>query len=432
MRIRHPFAKENQKIVIIVGGGFAGLAAANMLAEEPEVYVILIDKRNHHLFQPLLYQVATGGLNASDIAVPIRSQFSKVSNVEVHMAQVEAVNVQESFITTERNEILFDFLILACGAHHSYFSNTEWAAFAPGLKTLEDAIDIRGRIFRAFERAENELDLEKQRALLNFAIVGGGPTGVELAGAIADVARTVLIKDFKRINPASARILLLEAGPKILSAFSEDLSRHARNDLEKLGVEVRTGAKVEAITDYGLIIGGEFINTYNVFWAAGVQAEKMNITPSVAMDAVNRIKVEKDFSIPGFPYCFVVGDMATMQLENNRPLPGLAPVAMQAGKHAAKMIKSSLQGLAREPFHYVDKGLMATIGKRKAISQYKSLKMTGYIAWLAWLFIHVYYLVGFKNRVFVIIQWAWSYVFSKRGARLITGKESPSASSTIS
>lgn len=425
MRIKHPFANKNQKIVIIVGGGFAGLAAANALADEPEVYVILIDKRNHHLFQPLLYQVATGGLNEADIAVPIRSQFSKVANVEVHMAEVAEVNIQEKFITAEKKEILFDYLIFACGAHHSYFSHPEWSAFAPGLKTLEDASAIRGRIFRAFEKAENEFNAEEQRALLNFVVVGGGPTGVELAGAIADVARTVLIKDFKRINPASARVTLVEAGPRILPAFSFDLSAHAQRDLEKLGVEVKTGAKVEEITDYGVKIAGKFMLAYNVFWAAGVQAEQIQITPPLVTDAASRIQVEKDFSIPGFPYCFVVGDMAALQLANHRLLPGLAPVAKQAGRHAAKMILHTLQGKAREPFHYLDKGVMATIGKRKAISEYKALKLTGYIAWLAWLFIHVYYLVGFKNRVFVIVQWAWSYLFSKRGARLITEKESP-------
>lgn len=420
MRVRHPKSEEGRKIVIIVGGGFAGLEAAKALANQVEVQVVLIDQRNHHLFQPLLYQVATGGLNASDIAVPIRAQFSDADNVQVHMGKVTAVNLAEKYITAGRYEFIYDHLILACGASHTYFAHPEWEDKAPGLKTLEQALEIRRRVFSAFELAENELDPERQKALLTFAVVGGGPTGVELAGAISDIARTVLVSDFKIINPASARVLLIEAGPKILASFSENLSRHAMKDLERLGVEVKTNAKVEAITDSHVRIGEEIIPTRRVFWAAGVQATKLELSPEIAKDRANRIQVKSDFSIPQFPESFVIGDMASMSIGEGKTLPGLAPAAMQAGRYVAERILNGIRGYEQHDFKYHDKGQMATIGKRKAVAETGSLKMTGFLAWLAWLFIHVLYLVGFKNRLFVLGQWAWSYLFSKRGARLIT------------
>jgi NADH dehydrogenase len=419
-RIKHPKGDEGQKICIVVGGGFGGLAAAKALSDQIEVQVILIDQRNHHLFQPLLYQVATGGLNAADIAVPIRAQFSKVGNVQVHMGKVSSVNLAEKYIVAGPYEFSYDFLILACGASHTYFQHPEWEDLAPGLKTLEQALEIRRRVFSAFEMAENEMDPELQKALMTFAVVGGGPTGVELAGAIADIARTVLIGDFKRINPASTRVLLIEAGPKILSSFSESLGERARKDLAKLGVEVRTSAKVEVITSTHVLIGDELIPTRRVFWAAGVQATKMEMIPAVATDRAQRVIVNQDFSIPQFPEAFVIGDMASLQLMDGKSLPGLAPAALQAGEYVAGRILSSLRGYDFENFKYHDKGQMATIGKRKAVAETGKFKLTGFLAWLAWLFIHILYLVGFKNRLFVLSQWAWSYLFSKRGARLIT------------
>lgn len=420
MRIKHPKSELGRKVVMVVGGGFGGLRAAKELANREGVQVVLVDQRNHHLFQPLLYQVATGGLNTADIAVPIRAQFTHAENVQVHMGRVTAVNLQEKYAVMGPYEYSFDYLILACGASHTYFNHPEWEDFAPGLKTLEQAVEIRRRVFSAFELAENETDPELQKAYLTFAVVGGGPTGVELAGAIADIARTVLVSDFKRIDPASARILLIEAGPRILTSFSEELGRRARADFTKLGVEVLTNAKVEAINATHVRIGTQDIATRRVFWAAGVQATKVELFPAVETDRARRIRVQKNFAIPGHPGVFVIGDMAALELAPGRLLPGLAPAAMQAGAYVAHAILKALKGETIADFKYHDKGQMATIGKRKAVAQTGRLKLTGYIAWLAWLFIHVLYLVGFKNRLFVVFQWAWSYVFSKRGARLIT------------
>ncbi len=423
MRLRHPRAEKGQKTVMIIGGGFAGLAAGKALANKDEVHVMMIDQRNHHLFQPLLYQVATAGLNPADIAVPIRAQFSEDKNVEVHLGRVTEVNLQEKYLAEGDMQISFDYLILACGAQHSYFGNPQWEDFAPGLKTVEQATEIRRRILSAFEEAENELDQQKQKALLNFVVVGAGPTGVELAGAISDIARTVLVDDFRRINPADAKVILVEAGPKILAAFDDKLGAHALNDLKELGVEVRLNAKVENISAAGVQIGSELIETKTAFWAAGVQAAKLNLQPPVESDRAGRIKVGKDFSVAQHPDVFVIGDMASYELTPGKFLPGLAPAAMQAGRHVAGVILDSIKGLPRKDFKFLDKGQMATIGKRKAISQYRSLRITGFLAWTAWLFVHVFYLIGFKNRISVMAQWTWSYVFSKRGARLITERD---------
>lgn len=424
MRLRHPAAEQNQKIVIIVGGGFAGLNAAKSLANRKDLSVILLDQRNHHLFQPLLYQVATAGLNPSDIASPIRAQFTHDKNVEVHMGLVERVNLTEKYIASGDMEFEYDYLILACGAQHSYFAHPEWEEFAPGLKTLEQATEIRRRILLAFEQAENELDPKIQEALLTFAVVGGGPTGVEMAGAIADISRTVLVKDFKRIDPAKARIILVEAGQRILASFDSKLSERAHKDLLRMGVEVKTSARVDHIDAEGIRIlengNSQAIATRNVVWAAGVQATKLPITPAPEMDRAGRIKVKKDFSISNFPHTFVIGDMASFEIKEGQFLPGLAPAALQAGKHTAKNITRDLLGKPREDFEYFDKGQMATIGKNKAIAQSGQLKMTGRLAWFAWLFIHILYLIGFKNRLFVMSEWAWAYVFSHRGSRLIT------------
>jgi NADH dehydrogenase len=423
MRVQHPLREQGKKIIVIIGAGFGGLEAAKSLSDRGDVHVILVDQRNHHLFQPLLYQVATGGLNPADIAVPIRAQFSSVSNVEVHMGHVESVNLMEKYISDGTHEIGFDYLILACGAQHSYFGHPEWEEFAPGLKTLEQATEIRRRVFSAFEQAENELDPKKQKVLLTFVVVGGGATGVELAGAIADIARTVLVKDFKRINPASAQVILIEAGPRVLANFAESLSLKAQAALEKLGVEVRVSAKVENINGHGVQIGADFLATANVFWGAGVQAAKLGFVPEVKMDRARRVVVEKDFSIPRFENVFVIGDMASYEMAPGQLLPGLAPAAIQSGNYVGNVIIDKIQNRPYEMFKYFDKGQMATIGKRKAITQFKSLRMSGYLAWLAWLFVHILYLVGFKNKIFVFTQWVWSYLFSKRGARLITEKD---------
>ena len=413
-----------EKQVVIIGGGFAGLNAARVLANRDDIQVAVIDQRNHHLFQPLLYQVATAGLNPSDIAQPIRSQFSKAKNVHVHLGRVNSVDLKGRSVSGENElQIGYDYLILACGAQHSYFGKPEWEEFAPGLKTIEQATEIRRRILSAFEIAESERDPEKQKSLLTFVIVGGGPTGVELAGAIADISRTVLVKDFRRINPASARILLVEALPRVLASFSEDLSRHAAADLSKLGVEVRLSSVVEQIDAQGVQIGPERIPAGNTFWAAGVQAERISKTLGVELDRAGRIVVQPDLSIPGHPEAFGVGDIAHLDLGSGKILPGLAPVAIQAGRTAARNILASIEGKPRVPFRYRDKGQMATIGKRRAIAQTGHLKFTGFPAWIAWLFVHIFYLIGFKNRITVFLEWSWSYLFSKRGARLIISKE---------
>jgi NADH:quinone reductase (non-electrogenic) len=425
MNLRPPAKESGKKVVLILGGGFAGLNAAKQLADEPDVFVILIDQRNHHLFQPLLYQVATAGLSPGDIAVPIRSQFAHASNVEVHWNEVTGVDLKDRVVKLSGSdtELEYDFLVLACGAQHSYFGHPEWEEFAPGLKTLEQAIEIRRRILSAFENAENEVDPEKQKALLNFVVVGGGPTGVDLSGALADISRTVLVDDFRRIDPSQAKIILIEMMPRLLGAFAEELSEKTRQDLIDLGVDVRTSTRVENINAEGVLVGSLFIPSKSVFWAAGVQAAQLQIEPSVEIDRAGRIKVKDDLSVPGYDNVFVIGDMASLEMSPGKFVPGLAPAAMQEGRHAAKVILSSVRGKPRTAFRYIDKGQMATIGKYRAVLESGRWKMSGRLAWLAWLFVHVFYLIGFKNRVAVMAQWAWSYLFSKRGARLITERE---------
>ena len=410
-------------VVIVVGAGFAGLNAAKALANHESVRVVLVDQRNHHLFQPLLYQVATAGLNPSDIAVPIRVQFRGAPNVEIHLGRVDGVDLTKQVVFGEGHEIPYDYLVLACGARHSYFGHPEWEEFAPGLKTLEQATEMRRRMLVAFELAENERDPEKQLAYLTFVVVGGGPTGVELAGAIADISRTAMSGDFRRIDPSKAHIVLLEAAPRLLTAFSDDLADRARRDLVEIGVEVRTNAKVDEIDAGGVTIGSERLSTRTVFWAAGVQAERLRITPTLETDRASRIKVKDDCSVPGFSNVFVAGDMASLEIAPGQLIPGVAPAAIQTGEHAARMIMGDLVGEPRRPFVYNDKGTMATIGKSRAVGQIGRVKLTGRIAWLAWLLIHVYQLIGFRNRLAVLFNWAWNYMFSKRGARLITEKE---------
>jgi NADH:quinone reductase (non-electrogenic) len=412
------------KEVLVVGAGFGGLEAARRLAGRPAVQVTIVDQRNHHLFQPLLYQVATAGLNPADIAVPVRAQFTRSANVSVRLGRAAAVDLAQRQIALEGGPKLpWDFLILACGAQHSYFGHPEWEEYAPGLKTLEQATEIRRRILSAFESAENEPDASAQRRLLTFVIVGGGPTGVELAGAIADISRTVLVRDFRRIDPASARVLLIEAGPRILPAFSEELSRRATDDLRALGVEVRTSSAVSGIDALGVNVGSERIEAKSVFWAAGVQASSLSRSLGVELDRAGRVKVNADLSIPGHPDAFVIGDMAHRDEAGYGLVPGLAPAAIQEGRAAARNVLASIAGRPRTPFRYRDKGMMATIGKHRAIAQTGRFRLTGYLAWLAWLFIHILYLIGFRNRLVVFSQWVWSYVFSKRAARLITTRD---------
>jgi NADH dehydrogenase len=411
------------KVAMIVGAGFAGLNAAKTLANREHLRVTLVDHRNHHLFQPLLYQVATAGLNPADIAVPIRVQFRRAPNVEIRLGHIDGVDLERQTVFGEGHEMPFNYLILACGARHSYFGHPEWEEFAPGLKTLEQATEIRRRMLVAFELAENETDPGTQRAYLTFVVVGGGPTGVELAGAIADISRTAMRGDFRRIDPAKAHIVLVEAAPRVLTSFSEEMSARARRDLVEIGVEVRTDAKVEAIDGEGVTIASQKLYARSVFWAAGVQAERLQISPALETDRAARIKVNSDFSVVGHANVFVVGDMASFELAPGTLLPGVAPAAIQAGEHAAGMILADLEGAPRRPFRYNDQGQMATIGKSRAVAQIGGLALTGRIAWLTWLLVHVYSLIGFRNRTAVLFNWIWSYMFSKREARLITEKE---------
>lgn len=423
MRRTNQESARERKTVVVLGAGFGGLSAAKRLSRARGVDVVVVDQRNHHLFQPLLYQVATAGLNPSDIAVPIRSQFANMPNVSVHMGRVRNVDLTHRRLDVDDgSHIAYDYVILACGAQHSYFGKDAWEDFAPGLKTVEQATEIRRRILSAFERAETETDKEEQRALLNFVIVGGGPTGVELAGAIADIARTVLTGDFRHVDPADARVLLVEAGPRILAAFPEDLSAQAATDLASLGVEVRTNERVVDVNADGVQIGDERIRAKSVFWAAGVAADGITQTLGVPLDKAGRVMVESDLSIPGHHDAFVIGDAAHLEIEGVL-VPGLAPAAIQEGECAADNVLSHIEGRVSKPFHYRDKGTMATIGKHKAIAVAGRMKLTGWIAWVAWLVVHVLSLVGFKNRISVFLQWVWSYLFSRRGARLITSRD---------
>lgn len=418
MRISHHLSLE-KKIVVIVGAGFGGLSAAKVLANQSGVHVILIDKKNHHLFQPLLYQVATAALNPSDIAVPIRSEFRDVPNVEVYLGKVKKVDLVEKYIEAEGIELHFDYLILACGAENDYFGHPEWAIWAPSLKTLEEATEIRRRILYAFERAENEIDAVLQQSYLTFAIIGGGPTGVELAGAIAEISRTVLVKDFKRINPADAKVILIEGGQRILSGFSSSASDHAVRDLRTLGVEVRLNTRATNVSELGVHVGNELIQCRSTFWAAGVRARHVELVPRSSTDDSGRLFVDKRLALAEFPNVFAVGDMAAFK-DGDQMLPGIAPVAIQQGKFVAHELLRSIRSCEPRSFVYKHRGIMATIGKNRAVAELGSFKLYGNLAWLLWLFVHLLSLTGFKNRFSVVSQWIWSYVFSKRGARLIT------------
>ena len=407
------------KRVVVVGGGFAGLNAAKRLARRKELEITVIDRHNYHLFQPLLYQVAMAGLSPGEIAVPIRSVLAKHRNVSVLMAEAKGVDLAGRKLRTEFRDIDYDYLILACGAQHSYFGHEEWEPFAPGLKTLEQATEIRRRVLLAFELAEREKSPEKIRQLLTFVVVGGGPTGVELAGALGEISRFALSRDFRHIDPRQTRVILIEAGQKVLAAFDPKLPERAKLDLENLGVTIWTGARVTGIDAEGVTLGNERLAACTVLWAAGVKPAEINASIG-EVDRAGRVLVEKDLSLPGHREVFVLGDQAAVKGES---LPGLAPVAIQEGRAAAAAIIADFQGRERKPFRYLDKGQIATIGRSKAVFESGGVKFGGLFAWLAWLLIHIFYLIGFKNRVIVLIQWAWSYLTFKRGAQLIVNKE---------
>jgi NADH dehydrogenase len=413
-----------KKKVIVVGGGFGGLTCARRLAKDKDLDILVLDRRNHHLFQPLLYQVAMAGLSPADISMPIRAVLRKKWNVRVLMAEVTNIDPQKKTVTTNIGEFPFDYLVLACGAEHSYFGHNEWEDFAPGLKTLEQATEIRRRVLTAFEKAEAQTDREKMRPWLTFVVVGGGPTGVELAGALGEITRYTLSKDFRHIDPADARILLVEAGSRILAPFTEGLARKAKRDLEELGVHVATNVRVTEVNENGVRMGEEWVQAKTVIWAAGVKPSPLSAQLGCELDKSGRAMTEADSSLKNAPNIFVIGDQAHFPTEDGRGLPGLAPVAIQQGRFVADLIrKESKNGGVRPAFRYVDKGTMATIGRRKAVAQIGFLHMSGLIAWYMWLVIHIYFLIGFKNRVLVIWQWFYSYITYRRGARLITERD---------
>ena len=412
--------------VVIVGGGFAGLNAARVLGRARDIEVTLVDRRNHHLFQPLLYQVAMAGLSPAEIAAPIRGLLRRQRNTSVRHEEVDAVDLAGRRVLTPTGALEYDSLILAPGACDSYFGNDHWRDHAPGLKSLEQATEIRRRVLVAYERAETAGDPAVQKALLTFVVVGGGPTGVELAGALGEMSRFTLARDFRHIDPTLARVILIEAGPRILPAFSERNASRATRDLEGLGVQVWTSSMVTDIDERGVEIGRERLEAATTLWAAGVRASPLGASLGVELDAQGRVPVGPDLSLEGHPEVFVVGDLALCTDEDGEPLPGLAPVALQQGTFAARTILGDARGAARRRFRYVDKGTAATVGRSKAVVAVGGLEFAGFPAWVTWLAIHIYYLVGFKNRLFVVLQWAWSYLTFRRGARLIVDRESRS------
>jgi len=411
--------------VVVIGSGFGGLTAVRELRRAP-VRVTLIDRRNHHLFQPLLYQVATGGLSPGEIAYPIRAIVRKQKNTQVLLAEATAIDLDRRIVRLADGEMAYDYLVLAPGATHSYFGHDQWAGMAPGLKDLEDALEIRRRILMAFERAEREIDPARRGALLTFAIVGGGPTGVELAGAIADIARRVMVEDFRSIDPRETRIVLLEGGARILPAFAPRLSHKAAESLRTLGVEVREGALVNRIQPDGLRFerqgSDEWLAAATVLWAAGVAASPLAHSLGVPLDRAGRVEVQSDLSLPGHPECSVAGDLAALRGPDGNFYPGLAPVAMQQGRCAARNIRRTLAGRKPRPFHYRDKGNLATIGRARAVAEIRGLQLWGLPAWLVWIGVHILYLIGFRNRILVAMEWSWDYLSFQQAARLITGR----------
>ncbi len=412
-------AEEKIPRVVIVGGGFGGLEAAKKLVCE-NVHLTVIDRTNYHLFQPLLYQVATAALSPADIAAPIRAVLQKCKNAEVMLAEVQSVDVNTRVVHTGDLNVQYDYLILATGARHSYFGHPEWERLAPGLKSLEDAVEIRRRILLAFEYAEKISDPAARAAAMTFVIIGGGPTGVEMAGAIAEIARHTLARDFRHIDPSSARVVLIEGESQVLATFPEDLRTSAMKQLQDLGVEIRTGVRATDLTEAGLRVGDEFIPCRVKIWAAGNTASFVGKSLGVPVDRVGRVIVQDDLTIPGHPEVQVIGDLANFTGKDGKSLPGVSPVAMQQGRHAARNILKMIEGRKPQRFWYFDKGSMATIGRNKAVADLRLLHLSGLPAWVAWLFVHTLFLVGFRNRVVVLVQWAWAYFTFNKGARLIT------------
>ena len=406
--------------VVIIGGGFGGLAAARALAGAP-VQIILLDRHNHHLFQPLLYQVATAGLSPAEIASPIRRILSAQQNVTVLLAEATAVDPEAQLVHLADGDLSYDQLILATGATHSYFGRDDWSLHAPGLKTLDDALEIRHRVLLAFEKAEREEDPERRRQWLTLVVVGGGPTGVEMAGALAEIARHTLPGDFRHIDPTSARVVLVEAGPRVLAAYPPDLSESAQRQLEALGVQVWTGAAVTAVDAEGVQVGGDRLAARTVVWAAGVEASPLARSLGVPLDRAGRVRVEQDLGVPGRPDIFVIGDLAAVE-SDGQAVPGVAPAAIQMGRHASANVLRRLRGEPTAAFRYRDKGSLATVGRSRAVAVIGRLKLSGFFAWAAWLFVHIVFLIGFRNRFVVLFTWMWAYLTYERSARLIVGR----------
>ncbi|MBQ0822032.1 NAD(P)/FAD-dependent oxidoreductase [Microvirga sp. HBU67558] len=408
--------------VVIVGAGFGGLTVAKALADTP-VDVTVIDQRNHHVFQPLLYQVATAALSPADIASPIRTILKGQRNTSVMLAKATGIDTDSGEVVAGDRRIPFDYLVLATGARHAYFGHDDWEAFAKGIKTIDDATGLRRRILLAFEKAEFETDPEERSRLLTFVVVGGGATGVEMAGAIAELAREALAADFRSIDPTHARIVLVEAGPRLLPVFEEHLSEAARCSLEELGVEVRVSTAVTGCDDAGVLLGDQRIGTRAILWAAGVQASLAGRWLGAETDRAGRVRVAPDLSVPGHPQIFVIGDTAHVLDMDGKPLPGVAPVAKQEGKYLAKLIRTRVAGGDLPPFRYRDPGALVTIGRKRAVVQFRRLRLSGYLAWWLWSLAHIYFLIGFRNRLVVAMNWAWTYVSLQRGTRLITGSD---------
>jgi NADH dehydrogenase len=406
--------------VVIVGAGFGGLTAAQRLARLP-VQITVVDRKNHHTFQPLLYQVATAGLSPGEIASPIRSILRSHSNIEVLLEEVRDFNLKERRVITNEQVLGYDYLVIASGASHAYFGHPEWERLAPGLKTIEDAEEIRRRVLLAFELAERQAAAGIPHFPLTFVVVGGGPTGTELAGTLAEISRHALAMEFRSIDPASTKILLLEGGPRVLPSYSEELSRKAQQQLEHLGVEVHTSTMVTGIDPGVVLAGNQQIPAEVVLWAAGVAASPLGCKLDAPVDRAGRVHVQPDLSLPNHPEVFVIGDLAALEDEHGKMLPGVAPVALQQGAWVAKTIARDLEHQPRRNFRYHDKGSLATIGRAAGVAQFPAFSLSGYFAWLAWLFIHIFFLIGFRNRLVVMIEWAWSYLTYERGARLITG-----------
>lgn len=411
----------DKKRIVIIGSGFGGLAAVKAL-KDSDYEIILIDKTNHHLFQPLLYQVATAALSPADIAIPIRSILSRQKNTKILMDEAIEIVKENKIVRLSNDEIKFDYLIIATGTRHSYFGNDDWEKYAPGLKTLNDALLIREKIINSLELAEKETDPVKKKRYLTFVIIGGGPTGVELAGSIAEIAKKTIIKDYKNFHHNDTKIILVEGIDRLLSSFDPKLSENALEDLQKMGVDVLLDTKVEDINEHGVKTNDRFIESMNVIWAAGNVALPLIKSLGVELDRSSRVIVEKDCTIKGYPNIFIIGDAANFKDDKGNVLPGIAPVAIQQGKYVGKIL-SEYADKSRPAFKYFDKGTMATIGKARAVAQIKGLKISGLFAWLMWSFIHIAYLISFRNRLRVMAEWIWYYITNRHGTRLIIGKK---------